>query len=154
MLVVELVAWPNWGLGAGVWRERGPRALTLLTGVVRHQVTYWVEKLGLDALTLLTGVTRRGVTSWVEKRGLGVAPGAGCGPGSTLPHSMLLPLPVLECGCVEGAGGVGKTIISRRWAISCWWPPLALFCDELVMAVHFWMTPQPLRSCEAVAAYM
>ena len=68
LLVVELMTWPNWGLGCG--GGGAPGALTLLTGVTRHGVTCWVEKLGLDALTLLTGVTRRGVTCWVEKLAL------------------------------------------------------------------------------------
>ena len=142
-----LMAWPNWGLGCRGWWA--PGALTLLTIVTRHGVTCWVEKL---ALTLLTGVTRHGATCWVEKQGLGVAPGAGCGPGSTFPQSMLLPLPVLVCGCFEGVGGVGR--IPRRGAISRWWPPHAHFLDELAMAVHFWVTPQPLCSCEDVAAHM
>ena len=103
--------WPNWGMGCG--GGGAPRALTLLTGVTRHGVTYWVEKLELDALTLLTGVTRHGVTCWVEKHGVGVAPGARCGPGSTLPESMLLLLPVLKCGCVKRAGGVvGRYLVS------------------------------------------
>ena len=36
--------------------------------------------------------------------------GVGFGPWSTLPVSMLLPLPVLRCGCVKGTGGVGRLI--------------------------------------------
>ena len=71
---------------------------TLLTGVTRRRVTCWVEKL---ALALLTGVTTCGVTCWFEKQGVGAAPGARCGPGSTLPESMLLPLQVLKCGCIK-----------------------------------------------------
>ena len=118
------------------------------------------------------------MTCWVEKQGVGAAPGAGCGPGSILPESMLLLLPVLKCGCVKGAGGVGRTISTELWrnlsprglvlglagagggvapgrrAISCWWPPDASFCDDLAMAMYFWMAPQPIGSCEAVAAYV
>ena len=75
-------------------------------------MTCWVEKL---ALTLLTGVTRHGVTCWVEKQGVGAALGARCGPGLTLPESMLLPLPILNCGCVKGAGGVVRTISTELW---------------------------------------
>ena len=43
-------------------------------------------------------------------QGVEATPGTGFGPGSTLPVSMLLPLPVLRCGCVKGAGGVGRLI--------------------------------------------
>ena len=51
------------------------------------------------------------MTCWVEKQGVEATPGAGFGPGSTLPESMLLLLlPVLKCGCVKGAGGVGRLI--------------------------------------------
>ena len=31
---------------------------------------------------------------------------------------------------------------------------MPVFCDDLAMAVYFWMTPQPIGSCEAVAAYV
>ena len=78
-------------------------------------MTCWVEKQGLDALILLTGVTRRGVTCWVERQGVEAALRDGCGPGSTLPESMLLPLPVLKCGCVMAAGGVGRMISTELW---------------------------------------
>ena len=121
LLVVELMMGSDWGLGCG--GSEASRALTLLTGATWPGVTCWVEKRGWDALTLLTGVTRRGVTCWVEKRtltlltvvtrrgvtcwvekhGVMATPGIGCGPGSTLPEAMLLPLPVLKCGCVKGA---------------------------------------------------
>ena len=31
---------------------------------------------------------------------------------------------------------------------------MSVFLDDLAMAVHFWMTPQPTGSYEAVAAYV
>ena len=37
-------------------------------------------------------------------------PAAVFGPGSTLPVSLLPPLPVLRCGCVKGAGLMGRLI--------------------------------------------
>ena len=43
-------------------------------------------------------------------QGVEATSGAGFGPGSMLPASMLLPLPVLRSGCVKGAGGVGRLI--------------------------------------------
>ena len=43
-------------------------------------------------------------------QGVEVTPGAGFGPGSMLPVSMLVPLSVLRCGCVIGAGRVGRLI--------------------------------------------
>ena len=39
-----------------------------------------------------------------------VTPGSRLGPGSTLPGSVLPPLPVLRCGSVEGAGLVGRNL--------------------------------------------
>ena len=42
--------------------------------------------------------------------GVEATPGARFGPGSTLPVSMLLPLPVLGCGHVKGADRVGRLI--------------------------------------------
>ena len=140
-------------------------------------MTCWVKKL---ALTLLTGVTRCGVTSWVEKQRVGPVLGARCGPGSTLTESMLLPLLVLKCGCVKGAGGVGRSIstelggnLSPRSLVLCLagagggggaevaperransrcWPPGPVFCDALVVAVNLWVAPQPTGGCEAVGA--
>ena len=70
LLAVEVMEWPNWVVGCVGARPPGP-------------------------LILLTGVIRCGVTCWVEKQGDGATPRAGCGPGSTLSQSMLLPLPVL-----------------------------------------------------------
>ena len=49
LVVVELMVGPNWGLGCGRWGP--PRALTILTGVTRHGVTYWVEKQGLGVVS-------------------------------------------------------------------------------------------------------
>ena len=43
-------------------------------------------------------------------QGVEATPGAGFGPGSMLPVSMLLPLPVLKCGGVKGTCGVGRLI--------------------------------------------
>ena len=43
-------------------------------------------------------------------RGVEATPGAGFGPGSTLPVSVLQLLSVLRCGCVKGAGVVGMLI--------------------------------------------
>ena len=74
--VIELITVPDWGLGCG-------------------------RAGASDALTLLTGVTWPGVTCWVEMQWVEATPEAGVGPGSTLPESMLLPLPVLKCGCVR-----------------------------------------------------
>ena len=110
----------------------------------------WVEMHGFGALTLLTGVTRRGVACWVEKLGVGATPGAECGPGTTLPESTLLRMPVLMRDCVEGAGGVvrlistelgdkltprglvglvgaGGGVVRGGGAISSWWPPFGRF---------------------------
>ena len=60
LLVLELIMWPDWGLGCG--RAGASVALTLLTGITWPGVIFWVEMRGLDALTLLTGVTWWGVT--------------------------------------------------------------------------------------------
>ena len=60
-----------------------------------------------------TGVTEEQHNAGVLALMTGVASGVdgdACGPGSTLPISMLLPLPVLRFGCVKGAGGVGQLI--------------------------------------------
>ena len=106
----------------------------------------WVEIRGLCALTLLTGVTRRGVACWIEKQVVVATAGAECGPGTMLPESTVLLMPLLMRGCVEGAGGVGRLISTElgyklaprglvslegtgggvalgRGAIRCWWPP-------------------------------
>ena len=45
--------------------------------------------------------------------GVEATPGARFGPGTTLPVSMLMPLPVLSCGCVKGAGRVGRLISTK-----------------------------------------
>ena len=60
----------------------------------------------------MTGVTWPGVT-WGD-----VMEEEEAGPGSMLPASMLLPLPVFRCGCVKGAGGVGKLISTEFWVPS------------------------------------
>ena len=91
-----------------------------------------------------------------------------------LPESLLLPLPVLKCGCAKGAGGVGSSISTElegnlsprglvlglagarggvapwRGAISCWFPPPARFCYQLVVAGDLWVAPQPLGGVKAV----
>ena len=59
----------------------------------------------------------------------------------------------MEGSCVKGVVGWVKRYLGG-WLSVAGGPPWLVFCDELVMAVHFWMTPQPLGSCEAVAAYM
>ena len=148
LLVLQLIMWPDWGLGCG--RAGASRALTLLKGVTWLEMICWVEMRGLGDLTLLTGVTRHGVTCWVEKQGVGANPGADCSPGTTLPEFKLLLMPVLRRGCVKGAAGVGKSISTElgnnlsprgltglasigggvapgRGAISCWRTPLARF---------------------------
>ena len=137
-------------------------------------MTCWVEK---QTLTLLTGVTRGGVTCWVENQRVGATPWAGCGPGSTLPESKPLPLLVLKCGCVKGAGGVGRSISTElggnlsprglllglagtggvlplRGGLTITDGPLdPFFCDDLAVAVNLWVAPQPTDGCEAVGAY-
>ena len=83
--------------------------LALMTGVALGVVVTGdrvdhVSRLGAGGLragtsgdsTILTGVTWPGVTCWVEMQGVDATPGAGFGPGSTLPDPMLLPLPVLS----------------------------------------------------------
>ena len=59
----------------------------------------------MGVLVLMTGVALVG-----DMQGVGATLGAGFGPGSMLPVSMLLPLPMLRCGCFKGAGGVGRVI--------------------------------------------
>ena len=90
---------------------------------------------------------------------------------------MLLPLPVLMCGCVKGAGEVGRSISTElgvhlsphglvlglagavglggapgRGAISCWWPPLARFLPSSCVVGDLYVAPQPTGGCEAIAA--
>ena len=59
----------------------------------------------MGVLTLITGVAGAGDLQAVE-----ASAGDGIGLGSTLLVSMLLPLPMLWCGCSDGAGGVGSMI--------------------------------------------
>ena len=115
--VMELITVPDWGLGCG--RAGASWALTLLTGITWPGVTCWVEMRGLEALTLMTGVTWCGVTYWVEKQWVEATLGARFGPGSTLPESMLLPLPVLR----EQVGWVGRYPLSlgETCPIMAWW---------------------------------
>ena len=118
------------------------------------------------------------MTCWVEKPGVEATPGAGFGPGSMLPESMLLPLLVLKCGGVKGAGGVGRSISTelggnlspRGLAVGLagagggggvpWEggyqllvpPPRPIFCDDLAVAVDLWVASQPTGGCEAETA--
>ena len=83
LLVIELITVPDWGLE-------------------------WCNDDASDAYPLMTGVIWPGVTRGdaMEERE--------AGPGSTVPTSMLLLLrPVLRCGCVEGAGLVGRLISTQ-----------------------------------------
>ena len=60
------------------------------------------EQRNTGVLTLMTGVAYGGDLQVVES-----TKGAGIGPGSMLPLSMLLPPPMLMCGCVGQVGWVG-----------------------------------------------
>ena len=60
-------------------------------------------------------------------QGVVATPGAGFGPGTMLPVSMLPPLPVLRCGCVKGADGMGRLISTE------------LCCEGGNLSSHGWM---------------
>ena len=61
-------------------------------------------------------------------QGVEATPGAGFGPESTLPVSVLLPLPELGCGCVKEAGGVSRLMCTELCCagatnplVAWWW---------------------------------
>ena len=99
--VIEAITVPDWGLC-----DDTSDALTLVIGVTWPGVTE--EQRNTGVLVLMTGVTCGG-----DLQGVVTIPGVGIGSGSTLPVSMLLPLPMLRCGGVKREVGVGRVIFTE-----------------------------------------
>ena len=74
-----------------------------MTGVTLPGVT--AEQRNTCVLVLMTGVACEG-----DLQAVGATVVASFGQGSTLPVSILLLLQTLTCGCINGAGGVGRVI--------------------------------------------
>ena len=54
---------------------------------------------------------------------------------------------------LAGTGGVVGVLLGGGYQLLVA-PPWPVFCDDVVIAVHFWVAPQPIGGCEAVAADM